>query len=76
MSSSVYEALKKERTLKEVSLRLNAWGITVHHEQKVRAKRCHLELCLGVDMVIGEYVSVPSQFQRVPGFYLSDDFFP
>lgn len=76
MPSSVYEALKKERTLKEVSSWLNAWGITVHHQQKARAKRCHLELCLGVGMAIGENGSVSSQFQTVPVFYLSNDFLP
>ena len=75
MPLSVYEALKKERTPKEVSSQLNAWGITVHPQQKARAKRCNLELCLGVDMVIGEYASVSSQFQSVPGFYRSNDFF-
>lgn len=75
MPSSVYEAFKKERTLTEVSSQLNAWGITVHHQQKARAKTCHLELCLGVDTVISKYASVSSQFQRMPGFYFSDDYF-
>lgn len=75
MPSPVCEVSSKERTLKEVSSWPDALGITVHHQQKARAKRSHLELCLGLDMVIGEYVSVSSEFQRVPGFSISDDFF-
>lgn len=64
-----------DRELKEVSSWLNALGITVHHQPKARAKKSHLKLCLGLDMAVGEYVSVSSEFQRVPGFSISDDFF-
>lgn len=74
MPSSVYEVSSKVRTLQEESNWLNALAIAVPH-QKARVKRSHLEICLCLDMVIGESVSVSSESQRVPGFSVLDDIF-
>lgn len=72
MPSSVYEVLSKERALKGVSSWLNALGITVHHSS---AKRSHLEFCLGLDMVTGEYVSVSCEFRECLPFLSQKIFF-